>query len=201
MVMSVRPSLRPGLIPSVTVFRTFLLHALTYWAEILYVTLFLWTSDQVWVPSIFVGVMPLLELKILVIIFQTFLMLWHIKHKFRTWLKKFVFLYCRSGLSVINLRQSIFVGVMSLLELRIMEIHVFHNFLLHALTYGAEILHMTLFYCTTDQLWVSSICVNFCRSYAPFSNENTGNTQCSHISSTTVHALTYWAEILNLTFI
>ena len=37
MVMSVRPGLRP----SVTVFRTFLLHALTYWSEILCITLFL----------------------------------------------------------------------------------------------------------------------------------------------------------------
>ena len=33
-----RPTLRPGLRPPV--FRTFLLHALTYWAEILHMTLF-----------------------------------------------------------------------------------------------------------------------------------------------------------------
>ena len=26
---------------------------------------------------------------------------------------------------------------------------------------------MTLFYCITDQVWVSSVSVNFCRSYAP----------------------------------
>ena len=63
---------------------------------------------------------------------------------------------------------SIFAGVMPLLELRILKIHSFHTFLLHALAYWAEILQMTLFYCTTYQLWVSSICVNFCRSYAPF---------------------------------
>ena len=48
-----------------TVFRTFLLHALTYWAEILHMTLFYCAIDQVWVSSIFVGVMPLLELRIL----------------------------------------------------------------------------------------------------------------------------------------
>ena len=35
------PSVRPGLHPSVTVFRTFLLHALTYWSELLCITLFL----------------------------------------------------------------------------------------------------------------------------------------------------------------
>ena len=45
---------------------------------------------------------------------------------------------------------------------------VFHTFLQHALTYLAEILHKTLFYCTTDQVRVSSICVNFCGSSAPF---------------------------------
>ena len=37
----------------------------------------------------------------------------------------------------------------------------------------------TLFYCTTDQLWVSSISVNFCGSYAPFGTKNTENTQFS----------------------
>ena len=49
---SVHRSVRPGLRPSVTVFRTFLLHALRYWAEILHVTFFLWTFDQVRVSSI-----------------------------------------------------------------------------------------------------------------------------------------------------
>ena len=47
MVMSVRPGLRPSVHPSVrpsvTVFRNFLLHALTYWSEILCITLFLCT--------------------------------------------------------------------------------------------------------------------------------------------------------------
>ena len=54
-----------------------------------------------------------------------------------------------------------FVGVMPLLELRILKIHSFGTFLLHALTYWAEILHMTLFHRTTDQVRLSSICVNF----------------------------------------
>ena len=40
---SVRPSGSPSVRPSVTVFRTFLLHALTYWSEILCITLFLCT--------------------------------------------------------------------------------------------------------------------------------------------------------------
>ena len=42
---------------------------------------------------------------------------------------------------------------------------------------------MTLFYCTTNQVRVSSTCVNFCRSYAPFWTYNTGNTQFSALFS------------------
>ena len=63
---------------------------------------------------------------------------------------------------------SIFVGVMPLLEPRILEYAIFRTFLLHALIYLAEILYMTFFYCTTDQVPVLSISVNFCWSYAPF---------------------------------
>ena len=47
----------------------------------------------------------------------------------------------------------------------------------------AEILHMTLFYCTTDQVPVLSIRINFCRSNAPFGLYNTGNTQFSALFS------------------
>ena len=68
-------------------------------------------------------------------------------------------------------------------NLEYLKYTVFRTFLLHALTYWAEILHMTLFYCTTDQVRVSSICVNFCGSYAPFGTENTGNTQFSALFS------------------
>ena len=60
---------------------------------------------------------------------------------------------------------------------------VFHTFLQHALTYWPEIMHMTLFYCTTDQVRVSSICVKFCGSYVPFVTYNTGNTQFSTLFS------------------
>ena len=68
-------------------FRTFLIHALTYWAEIFHMTLFYYTSDQVRVSSIssiFVGVIPLLELRILEIVFHTFLL--HVELKFCIWL-------------------------------------------------------------------------------------------------------------------
>ena len=111
-----------------TVFRTFLLHPLTYWAESLHITLFFCTTDQVWESSICVyfGVMPLFELRILQIQFSALFsyMLWHIELKFCTWL-------CFTVLqSNFKCRQwvSIFVGVMSLLGLRILEIHSFPHF-------------------------------------------------------------------------
>ena len=143
------------------VFRTFLLHALTYWAEILHLTLFYCTTDQVRVSSIFVGVMPLLEIRILEIVFRTFLL-----HAltYRAEILHLTLFYCTTDQVRVS---SIFVGVLPLLEIRILEI-VFCIFLLHTLTYRAEILHMTLFYCTADQVSVSSISVNFCGSYARF---------------------------------
>ena len=75
----------------------------------------------------------------------------------------FVFLYYRSSLSVVNLR---LFGVMPLFE------YCKYSFLHFSLTrfdiwYWAEILHMTLFYCTAGQLQVSSMGINFCRSNVP----------------------------------
>ena len=69
--------------------------------------------------SIFVGVMPLLELKLLEIQFSALFsyMLWHIELKFCTWLCSYVLqikFECRQFVSS-------FVGVMPLLELRILE--------------------------------------------------------------------------------
>ena len=60
---------------------------------------------------------------------------------------------------------------------------IFRTFLLHAFTYWAEILHMTLFWCTTDQVRLSSLCVNFWRSYASLWTENKGNVQFSALFS------------------
>ena len=79
----------------------------------------------------------------------------------------FVLMYYRSSLSVVNLRQ-VLLELCPFWNLKYWKYTVFRTFLLHALTYWVEILHMTLFNCTTDQVWVSSICVNFCGSYAPF---------------------------------
>ena len=79
----------------------------------------------------------------------------------------FVLLYYRSSSSVVNLRQVLW-ELCPFWILEYWKYTVFRTFLLHALTYWDEILHMTLFYCTTDQVRVSSICVKFCGSYAPF---------------------------------
>ena len=115
----------------------------------------------------FVGVMPLLELRILEMhSFPHFsltcfdILRWNIAYDF-------VLLYYRSSSSVVNFRQFL-MKLNPFLNLEYWKSTVFRTFLLHALTYWAEILHISLFYCTTDYVWVSLISVNFCRSYAPF---------------------------------
>ena len=113
-----------------TVFRTFLLQALTYWAEIFHMTLFYFTTDQVWVSSIcksiFVGVMPLLELTI-----QEIHSFPHFSHTFFDIELKFYIWLCFTVLQIkFECRQfaSIFVGVMPLLELTLLEIHSLPHF-------------------------------------------------------------------------
>ena len=93
-------------------------------------------------PSISVGVMPLLERRILEIQFSALFSctLWHIELKFCIW---FCFTLLQIKFQCCQFR-SIFVGVMPLVELRILKIG-FRTFLLHALTYWTAILHMTLF--------------------------------------------------------
>ena len=94
----------------------------------------------------------------------------------------FVLMYYRSSLSVITLRQ--FLKELCLfVNLEYGKYTVFHTFLLHALTYWAEILHMTLFWCTTEQVRVSSLCINFWKSYASFGTQNIGNSQFSAVFS------------------
>ena len=132
--------------------------------------------------SIFVGVTPLLELRILEIhSFPHFsltsfdILSWNILHDF-------VLLYYRSSLSIVNLHQFL-LELCPFWNLEYWKYTVFRTFLLHALIYSAEILHMTLFNFTTDQVRVPLICVNVCRSYAPFGTYNTGNTQFSALFS------------------
>ena len=126
--------------------------------------------------------MPLLQLRILEIhSFPHFSPTWFdILSRNSTY--DFVSLSYRYSLSVVNLRQFLW-DLCLFWNLEYWKYTVFRTFLLHALTYWAEILHMTLFYCTTEQSRVLSICVNFCWSYAPFGTHNTENTQFSALFS------------------
>ena len=72
----------------------------------------------------------------------------------------FVLLYYRSSFSVVNLHQFLW-ELCPFWNLEYWKYTVFRTFLLHPLTYWAESLHITLFFCTNDQVWVSSICVYF----------------------------------------
>ena len=117
--------------------------------------------------SIFLGVIPLLELKILEI--HSFPHFSPTCYDILSWKFAYYFplLYYRSSLSVVKCRQFLW-ELSPFWNLEYWKYTVFRIFLLHALIYWAEILHMNLFFCTTDQVRVSFICINFCWSYAPF---------------------------------
>ena len=77
----------------------------------------------------------------------------------------FIFMHIRSSSNAINFRHFL-QELCSFLTSNSFKYAVFRTFLLHALTYWVQILYMTLFLCTTEQVWVSSFCFNFCMSYA-----------------------------------
>ena len=95
--------------------------------------------------SIFVGVMPLLELRILEIHSFPHFSLTSFDILSLNFAYDFVLLYYRSSSSVVN-----FCGSYAPFGTKNTENTVFRTFLLQALIYWAEILHMTLFYCTID---------------------------------------------------
>ena len=111
---------------------------------------------------IFVGVMPLCELRILEIHSFPHFSLTCFDILSCNFAYDFVLLYYRSSSSVVNLRQ-FWLELCPFSNLEYWKYTVFRTFLLHPLTYWAESLHITctLFFCTTDQVWVSSICVYF----------------------------------------
>ena len=118
------------------------------------------SSSVVNLRQFFVGVMPLLELRILEIhSFPHFslscfdILRWNFAYDF-------VLLYYRSSSSVVNLRQFLWESC-PFWNLEYWKYTVFRTFLLQPFTYLAESLHITLFFCTTDQVWVSSVCVYF----------------------------------------
>ena len=177
MVMSVRPSVRPSVRVSVrpsvrpsqfsALFSYMLWHIDLKFCVSLYFYARKIKFECHQFPSLFAGVMLLFNFKLLQICsFPHFsltcfdILSWNFAYDF-------VLLYYRSSSSVVNLRQFLW-ELCPFWNLNYWKYTVFRTFLLHALTYWAEILHMTLFYCTTDQVRVSSICVNFCWSNAPF---------------------------------
>ena len=118
-------------------------------------------------PSLFAGVMLLLNFKLLQICSFPHFSPTCFDILSSNFAYDFVLMYHRSSSSVVTLLQFL-LELCLFVNLEYSKYTVFRTFLLHALIYWAEILHMTLLYCTTDQFWVSSICVNFCGSYAPF---------------------------------
>ena len=115
----------------------------------------------------FVGLLPLLEYRILKIPSFPHFFLTHFDILSWNFAFHFVLLYYRSSSSVVNFRQ-IFQELCPFWNLEYWKYTVFRTFLLPALIYRAKILHMTWFYCTTDQVRVLSISVNFRWSYTPF---------------------------------
>ena len=125
-------------------------------------------------------------------------MLCYIELKFCIWLSitEILISYYRSSSSVVNLRQ--FLWELCLLEIRILEIHSFPHDSLTFFDILSWNLAYDFVYCTTDQVRVSSICVNFYGSYAPFGTYITGNTV---FRTFLLHDLTYWADILHMTLL
>ena len=144
--------------------------------------------------SIFVGVMPLCELRILEIhsfppLFSY--RLWHIELKFCIWL-------CFTVLQIkFECRQfaSIFVGVMPLLECRILEIHSFPHFSLTPFS----ILSWKFAYYFVFLYYRSSLSVVYFRLFWSCASFRTKNTVNTVFRTFLLHALTYWAEILHMT--
>ena len=118
-------------------------------------------------PSLFAGVMLLFNFKLLQICSFPHFSPTCFDILSSNFVYDFVLMYHRASLSVVILLQFL-LELCLFVNLEYSKYIVFRTFLLHALTYWAEILHVTLFYCTTDHVRVSSICVNFCGSYAPF---------------------------------
>ena len=136
MVMSVRPSGSPSVRPSVTVFRTFLLHALTYWSEILCITLFFARKIKFechQFPSLFAGVMLLFNFKLLQICSFPHFSLTCFDILSSNFVYDFVLMYHRASLSVVILLQFL-LELCLFVNLEYSKYTVFRTFLLHALT-------------------------------------------------------------------
>ena len=140
----------------------------------------------------FYGVIPLSECKILKI--HSFLHFSLTRFDILSWNFAYdsVLLYYRLSLSFLNFRWFLW-ELCPFWKSEYWKYTVFCSFLLHALTYWAEILHMSLFNCTIDHVWVLSIFVGVMPLFG------TKNTQYTVLRTFLLHALTYWAKILHIT--
>ena len=129
---SVRPGLRPSVHPSVRPSQFSALFSYMLWdIELKFCVSLYFDARKIkfechQFPSIFAVVMPLLNFKLTNMQFSALFsyMLWHIELKFCKWL-------CFTVLQIkfeCGQFASIFVGVMPLLELRILEMHSFPHF-------------------------------------------------------------------------
>ena len=163
MVMSVRPSVRPSQFSAL--FSYMLWHIDLKFCVSLYFYARKIKFECHQFPSLFAGVMLLFNFKLLQICSFPHFSPTCFDILSSNFVYDFVLMYHRASLSVVILLQFL-LELCLFVYLEYSKYTVFRTFLLHALTYWAEILHMTLFYSTTDQVWVSSLCVNFWRSYA-----------------------------------
>ena len=138
-------------------------------------------------PSIFVGVLPLLELRILKIHSFPHFSLTCFDILSLNFAYDFVLLYYRSSSSVVNFRQ-FFWELCPFWNLEYWKYTVFRTFLLCALTYRAEILYMTSF----NVLKIKLECHNSVSAWLFV----LPSIFCTFL----LHALTYLAENLNLMF-
>ena len=186
---SVRPTLRPSVRVSVRLFSALFSYMLWH-IELKFCAWLCFNVLQIkfecrHFASIFERVMPLCELKIWEMCSFPHFSLTCVDILSWNFAYDFVLMYYRSSSSVALLRQFLkeLCLFLNLEYIVYMKYTVFRSFLLHVLTYWAEILHMTLFYCTTDQVRVSSLCVNFWKSYASLWTKNIGNVQFSTLFS------------------
>ena len=146
------PSVRPGLRPSQfsAVFSYMLWHIDLKFCVSLYFYARKIKFQCHQFPSLFAGVMPLFNFKLFQICSFSHFSPTCFDILSSNFVYDFVFMYHRASLSVVILLQFLY-ELCLFVNLEYSKYTVFHAFLLHALTYWAEILHMTLFYCTTDQ--------------------------------------------------
>ena len=107
----------------------------------------------------------------------------------------FIVMHVRSSSNAINFRHFL-QELYSFLTSNTYKYAVFRCFLLHALTYWLQILYMTLFKCSTEQVWVSSFCFNFWFELCLFVNLE--YSKYTVFRTFLLHALTYWADILHM---